>query len=474
MQTPHMTSTTSPFTFFEDRFTPDMLPPELLSYIFMFAVSGNRRIRHEVPCEVQLSHVSRKWRGVALTTPLLWTTVVIYSPKFKNRVLSYLRRSGSRLPLSVFIDIYEWDKTFFVKPSATNSFTQQVRDQLLDHFPRIRKLSIFCFQEHTACLLQSCFANTSAPMLESLCVDFDSVSSSSLVVDTLFSGGSPKLTFINTAFINVLTPSTSLQNVTTLFLHLHQSNVFTYTEFVVILTTSTSLLNLSVTGSSSNLINTWPVHFNGPDPNFVLPKLKHFRLFESGAGFAVRFLLSASAPNLESVWLDCSFNSLHTAFTAPQMNNPLGASAKFNKVQYLTLREYDLVYSAELARMFPDITHLHLVHAKLMHANRLTGALSMNWLKLYSLILTQARESNWDKFTIELASLLPERTSDGYPIQNLIMDRDFRKKLEERIPDIADMVTVVDLNVKTYQEPWWSEQIADPLPDGLSYVQSFY
>lgn len=456
-----MRSLVPPFTTLDECSTPDILPPELLALIFIFARAADKRISRKVPFEVQLSHVSRRWREVALTTLALWTNISITSRKSKKWVGSYLQRSGC-LPLCIFIDIYEWDKK---NPSIFKSaFTKQIFDQISAYLWRVRKLSIFCYLDSTASLMQSQFIGASTPTLESFSVDFDDTPSNfPPATDSveIFSGGSPKLTFVDTASIDLLNPSVGLRNVTTLLIRLNHTKL-SYLQLVALLTAPKSLVNVSMTGFSDTLQRTWPVHSIHHDPGFVLPSLKSLRLIASGE-LATRLLLSVSAPELDSLWLDSSFNHLHTLFGAPQMTHAPGRAVKFQMVQYLTLREYSLRDVSSVARTFPDITHLHLLHASYSNPSLLTAALSTSWHRVHSLVFTIGRVLHWEEIAIELSSILPERSEAGYPIQNLILDRDFRKKLEEHIPDLSDLATIVDLSPETYKEPWWNNEIGDPL-----------
>ncbi|KJA28892.1 hypothetical protein HYPSUDRAFT_61726 [Hypholoma sublateritium FD-334 SS-4] len=456
-----MRSLVPPFTPQDGCSTPDILPPELLALIFIFAQAVDKRVSRKVPFEVQLSHVSRRWREVALTTPALWTNISITSRKSKKWVGSYLQRSGC-LPLCIFIDIYEWDKK---KPSMFKpAFTKQIYDQISAHLWRVRKLSIFCYLNSTASLMQSQFIGAPTPMLESFSVNCDDAPLNfPPATDSvqIFSGGSPKLTFVDTSSIDLLNPSVGLQNVTTLFIHLNHSKL-SYPQLVALLTGPKSLVNVSITGFSDTLRRTWPVHSIHHDASFVLPSLKSLRLISSGE-LATRLLLSISAPTLESLWLDSSFNHFPTFFGAPQMAHALGRAVKFQTVQYLTLREYNLREVSGVARAFPDITHLHLLHASYSNPSLLTAALSTSWHRLHSLVFTIGRVLHWDEISNELSSILPERSEAGYPIQNLILDRDFRKKLEEYIPGLSNLATIVDLGPETYREPWWNNEIGEPL-----------
>ncbi|KAI6033316.1 hypothetical protein EDC04DRAFT_2706424 [Pisolithus marmoratus] len=79
------------------------LPSDVLGIIFdesRRALSPWAGIRRPLPIEVQLSHVCRKWRQVALSTPSLWNTLRIPILHRETAIRSYLDRCN-QCPLSV-------------------------------------------------------------------------------------------------------------------------------------------------------------------------------------------------------------------------------------------------------------------------------------------------------------------------------------------------------------------------------------
>ncbi|KAI5988476.1 hypothetical protein F5J12DRAFT_690771, partial [Pisolithus orientalis] len=79
------------------------LPSDVLDIIF----DERRRVllrwtgfRSPLPIEVQLSHVCRRWRQVALNTPSLWNTLRILILHRESAIRTYLHR---RCPFSVHL-----------------------------------------------------------------------------------------------------------------------------------------------------------------------------------------------------------------------------------------------------------------------------------------------------------------------------------------------------------------------------------
>jgi len=80
------------------------LPPELLGEIFRYCLPQNYHEKGAHKAVMLPSHVCKHWRDVALSTPTLWTNVVLHvtNETFESRaalVTTWFARSGG-LPLS--------------------------------------------------------------------------------------------------------------------------------------------------------------------------------------------------------------------------------------------------------------------------------------------------------------------------------------------------------------------------------------
>ncbi|KAF8952510.1 hypothetical protein BDZ97DRAFT_1878170 [Flammula alnicola] len=444
----------------QERSTIDSLPPELLAFIFTLAHSKHR-FPHKIPFEVELSHVSSTWREVAQTTSALWTRIDVYSPQSMKWVPSYLRRSGSHMPLDVYIDVYRWD---MLHPMNVNQarivLARTISQEIVPYLQRVRNLSIVCYHEFTATSIQGFLADTSAPTLQCLNVQFDHTVPTMPRHPTgfkIFARGSPQLTFLDTAFAGCLPPPTSLQNLTTLFLHpLQQSLDLRYRDFVDILTAPRSLANLSITGSTQTLLRTWPLHLLEPD--IELPNLKSLRLIMiDNSMFSAKLLLSISAPKLESLWLHCSFDNYNFLFDASQMATVAGRTPKFSNLRYLTILQDSLFHSVKFAQIFPNITHLHLPHANFFHVDKLEAGLSGHWRQLHTLVLTLLREVHAQKLTNVLTSVF----------QPSPRDRDFARMLQENAPQLPRLVNIINISPDNYREPWWAKLTEASAKTGL-------
>ena len=140
----------------------DFLPPEILALIFL-AARPRRRSRYNIPFEVLLSHVSTRWRAVALGTPSLWVNIDIYSFRSLQCTSSYLERSNP-CPITVRIDIWDSDRIHTCDPALT----LDVINLAIQHAARWRCLLLFTYHWRTAENVLSHLSNVTAPLLRRL------------------------------------------------------------------------------------------------------------------------------------------------------------------------------------------------------------------------------------------------------------------------------------------------------------------
>ncbi|CAE6362527.1 unnamed protein product [Rhizoctonia solani] len=107
----------------------NVLPPELLSYIFVFGEQAERFTRTKRhPQHVRfpdlVSQVCRRWRTVALDDPVLWTRITIKHPGQREVATRYLDRSGPTNMLEIEIEMRSefWNR---VEISPTDWITQR-------------------------------------------------------------------------------------------------------------------------------------------------------------------------------------------------------------------------------------------------------------------------------------------------------------------------------------------------------------
>ena len=82
------------------------LSPELLSYIFFMATHHLQDRAGSILQPITISHVSSRWREIAISTRALWTSIILSFPIFPSQLLRsqiWLSRSYP-LPIDIFLD----------------------------------------------------------------------------------------------------------------------------------------------------------------------------------------------------------------------------------------------------------------------------------------------------------------------------------------------------------------------------------
>lgn len=418
--------------------TIDSLPAELITEIFEWAQPKLRPL-HKLPFEVVLSHVSSSWRSCALATHMLWRRIDIYSIRSFDRLSHYLQRSGTQLSLDIYIDLYKEDRYISFGFQRKRQMVQFIANALLPHIHRARTLLILAYYEHTSVMLLSKFINSLAPELQTLRMVFGHPSTT---------GGLPQTTFLETDLLDCPRPL-ALQNLTTLYLHTVSDSLnLSYRSFVTMVTAPPYLSHLSLQGSMEMSSSDLPSYSSWP--GFVMSHLKSLRI-QDGGMFALRILLLMFAPNLESLWLDYSFNNFGYLFDAPHVTQP----SRFPALKYLTIPTYGFSHCNNMSRVFPTITHLHLPHANFYRDDRLLDFLLGQWKSLHTLIVEMVRQSQNSRFHSALRHILPYRRNAGYPIRKLLVDEHLFRALKKEGSDISAEVDIELLSLDTYKEPWW-------------------
>ena len=108
----------------------ESLPDELLLDIFEYAQHSNSRGKCVLPTEVLISHVSRRWRQLAVDNPKLWTQLVVTSQMPSDRISTYLARSGQCL-LDISFELLS-------RVLASTRTNLSIMDTLMHHAERWR------------------------------------------------------------------------------------------------------------------------------------------------------------------------------------------------------------------------------------------------------------------------------------------------------------------------------------------------
>jgi len=426
--------------------------------IFQLA-KPKKRVSHKIPFEVTVSHVSKFWRATALVTPFLWDRVDIYSTRATKWVDDYLERS-SRRSLDIYIDIYRSDKRRSTKLKPLNGYALIIKSIAL-HSERIRLFSMLCYHRTTAVYWQSLFRDKRAPILQTFTVACGSrfLPPFGISRATVFEEGSQQLTYWNTDTPNILPPPQTLRNLSTLYLHgLNPSLPFTADDFTQIFFSLPSIVNLSLQGTG--LFGFWPTGMPQTS-QFTLNNLKSLRFINSGP-LAIRILLAASAPQLETLWLDCSFVHFPTdLFGAPQLN--VYGVPKFPKLKYLTMVMDNFMFSNEFARIFPTVTYIHFPCPSFRDVRALVQGFSLpRWASIRSLVFSQLKEEDAQRLRLNtaLCHVLPQRSQAMHPLETILVDKDHMRWLKVVVPEeeslISKLVKIELLSTDNYDEYWWN------------------
>ncbi|OBZ79098.1 hypothetical protein A0H81_00283 [Grifola frondosa] len=166
---------------------------------FMWPDNGLRSTRELIP----ITRVCRRWREIALGSPLLWSSI---SDPSDSAALTYLERAGGSVPLTVYLG------------RISTQFCRNVFDS---HILRLRELHVMLW--YTPGLRSSSFPryfNSPAPELENLTISIDPNSANrppNVEFPILFDGNIPRLKVLNLHFQTWL-PGNHFPNLTHLFL----------------------------------------------------------------------------------------------------------------------------------------------------------------------------------------------------------------------------------------------------------------
>ncbi len=141
--------------------SPNSLPPELLQLIFERAVDTADTAPKANAQLIDITHVGRYWRDVALHTPTLWSHIAL---THSDAVKAFLKRSQD-LPLRSSVD---------ATPEALANpkhMFNQVLQALLAQYGRTSSLKVSVSQSHAFDFAIKRIASARAPQLEKLWIE---------------------------------------------------------------------------------------------------------------------------------------------------------------------------------------------------------------------------------------------------------------------------------------------------------------
>ncbi|OCH86387.1 hypothetical protein OBBRIDRAFT_242419 [Obba rivulosa] len=220
--------------------------------------------RHSIEFEILVSHVCQRWRGIALDTPALWSTIDFDEEEPFPKAKTYLERSKGA-PLVISVDCSETDEDEDDEKSGVENRElerwKKISELIIPHVAHWRTFELivsdYRLMHHALSQLGRC---PSAPMLEGLLLyhhdDNDDVEEfpyphlreQNFV---LFNGNTPKLSHVVLWGVHLnWAKSTFLRNLINFELHYHAFDVRpSYRDFARILKDSPDLKVLSLVAS---------------------------------------------------------------------------------------------------------------------------------------------------------------------------------------------------------------------------------
>lgn len=237
------------------------LPEEVLAMVF---VAGAESYQEKgLQFAILVSHVSRTWRGIALSTPLLWANIRCVKPsQSEDEPFHTPHRPYARTELERLVAFLVRSKTFPIYLYITHPRADDLDPRfivlLTNHFTHLRHLSITDIDEKGISKIQSDFSRQPVPLLESVELGVGENSCKLFRLSKpLFSSGAPRLKM---AQLNMIDFSTfhlclrAFRSVTTLRLaYIYIDDQWAYASFRECLMALPSLTHLELQESFVDL-----------------------------------------------------------------------------------------------------------------------------------------------------------------------------------------------------------------------------
>lgn len=429
------------------------LPNELLTGVFMMCTTNpartwptSRSCPSPLPFQVVVSHVSHRWRKIALATPLLWNIInfnIRQMNHVQGRVLSQLEANINRSD-TCFLDI----TLDFQIADKLGPYCQL----LAKHSQRWRRMSIITRFEQIDDIREM-LREVDVPILEHLSLSLGKPQSGTLSPRKQFNSVTPSilssvgcLSFLRLAgqALGNLHPPTSL--VTTLHLDGWTRHYMTYEQLRIILEGTPSLINLS--------FNQLCLH-HPRDPFLIVQPttLRHLRCLRiRGPCSPVSRLISLlTMPQLESISLEGvdTFDShIMQSVRYLDLNN-----CSFNEQEIGKLiRSLPLLSNLSIDESMPDIFYTLLPETTELSSNEVN--MPRPWPQLKTITIRDLQSVDVPYF----CNMVFNRQSaeEGCsPLKNILLDRRSRTVLrsKHRLEWLQHKVLVENANIPASWPP---------------------
>ncbi|KAJ8520469.1 hypothetical protein ONZ45_g2709 [Pleurotus djamor] len=435
------------------------LPPELLHLIFHY-VQGSTPYTRRINLlpEITFSQVSKSWRHHALSNATLWKSIIVDSPQSPSLLKLYLRRSGDCL-LTINLDIYCLDKSAS-SPQQIASFLDDVMEAITPHIHRIQSLSVGtrygATMEHILAFLEG----KTADNLKSLALDAHMGLAEIDGDDTPplkpFPFHVPVLRKFKMANLAREWPSiTQLDTLQLLFPGSNIHSILISTPVLHSVCTSAQMLTVLT-------IDVSAIHDVGLN-TIEMPSLRCLRVIGTG-DHDHRLLWAFDAPSLEALWLELGLSFL------PQPIAPASEKPKFPSVRYLTVQTTELPKRIQIARHFPNVTHIHFsfcwdikkaLDSLLDHTYDDDPFAFMEGRKTlqYPSLTTVALRSVHDRYSKAAEALyntsLAFSSASNERLRFLTCKDAYEKLLTKLKPGWRSVCDLDILTEENYRDPWW-------------------
>jgi hypothetical protein len=369
-----------------------------------------------------VSSVSRRWRGVALSSPRLWTTIVFNCNRTTNHEgpSLWIKRSGvCLLDITISMDPWLWG-------SGLEFNLQSAMDQIMPHTGRWRRFTVDNLPRNMVETVVLRLRTASAPHLRDFKMalsrdDGFETDAASTVCDRLFTGGAASLTEARLIGVYIYTPP--LTGLT----YLQLGGTYQATKKITanclrdLLTASPFLINLVL----HHLDIAFPLNTTSSVSNIQIPSLCSLTI-ANVSSHALDFwkLFSLfSLPKLETLML-----ASMSQFSEPLTDIGHQSHATVTILQLVKCGRIHHSLAKSLYSSFPCIIQLDLVASSglvLEHPHvRSDGDLAIIWPHLNTITITYPVEYE------TICDFIDNRKEMGHPLGTVNVWSRIRQQME--------------------------------------------
>ena len=382
------------------------LPNELLTAIFEAGSTDHPQI-------VTISHVSRRWREIALHTPSLWSTIHMDENTSYPKLLdAYLDRSGA-CPLDIVVDYQN-------EYPASRTFQETFYlHKILSHIDRWHSLWVGATSNEIAYIILPHLRDSRAPLLERLVVFGEEDAMGDDLDLNVFMGGAPHLSFISLTSLNMQSCWPPLAALTNLELK-WTARPTSHGDFRRAMVTALSLRKLSLWAGAVDFDITSPIRIASLESFEITCLADVDDEQECDASIPLKALEMPALKNLAISLMDADHSSKVADLLRVQM-----PQHNFHRLQHLDLSS-SVIHQGDAAMFmaaFPTVVHVSLLdHRSYFHCHSVLEVLSRDrsldsplWPQLSKITLDGIDEHSANL----LHTVLQNRIHIGRPIASV-------------------------------------------------------